>query len=113
MAENHLPPNLNLRYQIEVCFPEEDEPDEWDTITSFHSPRDALHRCSECLESVKDLLLGMSSSEKGETYVQIRIWDAKRKAHVLWEDQNGALHASPRFVKELTARGGIKNRRDS
>lgn len=101
MSAEHHKPDLSRRFQVEICFPEPDQPDVWDRIASLHSPSEALRRCSECLESVKDLLFAGLSREVDDRFIRIRVWDAMTDRHVLWEDEGGGLHASPYFFEEL------------
>ncbi len=101
MPQLHHKPVLDHRYQIEICFPEPDQPETWETITSFPTPREAIRRCSECLEAVKDLLFDRYGKDVDENFVRIRVWDANSHDQVLWEDERGALHASSEFFDQI------------
>ena len=95
----HNPPDLTRRFRMEVCFPEPDEPESWDTINSFATPMEALHGCSECLETVKDLLGTPLGKDLEDAYVLIRVGDARDRRLVLWEDEDGALLAKSVFLE--------------
>jgi hypothetical protein len=89
-------PAPTRRYRVEVCFLCPDDENAWSTVTSFDCPFDALRRCSECLESAKDLFgIPFGQNIEDEDYIRIRIYDTEAKRHVLWESDDGALHSEP------------------
>ena len=97
MTENpsephHESPDLRQRYRMQVFFPELNEVESWDTINSFPTPVEALRGCSECLEAVKGLLGIPCFEDLENTYVRLRIEDAKTDTMMLWDDKTGALH---------------------
>lgn len=99
-------PDLTLRYQLEVSFPEPDEEEEWDTIHSFATPREALRGCSECYETVKHLLGDKFGRDLEPGYVRIRIRDAHEDRLILWEEESGAIAAAAgEFLPEDEAPG--------
>jgi len=85
-------PDPNLRYQVQVSFPEPDDAEEWETIKSFATPIEALWSCSECYEMVKHLLGNDEFDRDLEPgYVRIRIRDSREDRLILWENESGGL----------------------
>lgn len=81
--------DLTLRFCLQVSFPEPDEEEKWDAFNSFSTPIEALHGCSDCLDTVM-LLLGDPNLD--DDFVRIRVWDAEDQRMVFWEDAKGRLN---------------------
>ncbi len=92
-------PPGGFRYRLQVSFPEPGEEEEWETINSFPTPREALRGCSQCYDTVRDLLGLEFCKDLEPGYLRIRILDAKEQRVILWEDGSGGLaEASEAFA---------------
>ena len=80
-----------FRYRVQVCFPETGEEEEWETINSFSTPREALRGSSQCYDTVRDLLDIEFCQELEPGFVKIRILDAREDRVILWENETGGL----------------------
>ena len=85
------PPDLRLRYLVQVCFPEPREEEEWETINSFATPLEALRGCSQSYDIVRDLLDLPFCQDMEPGFVKIRILDAEEQRVILWENETGGL----------------------
>lgn len=84
-------PPGGFRYRVQVSFPEPGEEEEWETINSFPTPREALRGCSQCYDTVRDLLDLPFCQDLEPGHVKIRILDSKEQRVILWEDESGGL----------------------
>jgi len=84
------PPELH-RYRVQVCFPVSGEEEEWETINSFLTPLEALRGCSQCYDTVRDLLGIEFNHDLAPGHVKIRILDAREQRLILWEVPSGGL----------------------
>ncbi len=84
------PPALH-RYWVQVCFPRSGEEEKWETINSFPTPLEALRGCSQCYDTVRDLLGIEFDKDLAPGYVNIRILDAQEQRLILWEVASGGL----------------------
>ena len=90
-SDSPSPPDLILRYQVQVCFLETREEEDWETINIFPTPQEALRGCSQCYDTVRDLLDIEFCQELEPGFVKIRIFDAEEQRVILSEDEDGGL----------------------
>jgi|GEM_PF-5147530 len=99
--DGYTVPVLTRRYRLQICFPEADQREEWDTIESYHTPRESLRGCSSALETVKEMLEVPFGYDLEDDVVRFRVWDSDEETALLWEDANGSVYTNgPVFDRE-------------
>ncbi len=79
------------RFHVQICFPEPGEPESWETVRTYHSPRAALHGASDCCEMVKEMTDSIWHRDLVPGILRLRIYDTLATKVLLWENEDGGL----------------------
>lgn len=89
--------DLERRFHIQIHFPDEGDPPNWETVCSAESPMESLRVASVCCERLKSLLETPWHSDPPAGLVLLRILDTETGRTLLEEEKDGALAFEPGF----------------
>lgn len=86
------PPDLTLRYKLQVSPEAPEKKGTWETVASFDTVIDAMRGCSACYEGVRIFLEDSGVDDRPvEDFIKHRIYDSDAGAILFGEDEEGRV----------------------